>query len=35
MLTFLNRGDGANQKVQRWNYLCQAALAANDFLFVR
>lgn len=34
MLAFVDRG-GAENKGERWTYLCQAALAANDFLFVR
>jgi len=34
MLGFLNRAS-EKEKSQRWSYLCQAALAANDFLFVR
>jgi cytochrome c553 len=34
MLVFLERG-GEAAKSQRWNHLCQVALAANDFLYVR
>ena len=34
MLGFLNRAS-EEERSQRWSYLCQAALAANDFLFVR
>lgn len=34
MLAFIQRV-GAESRAERWNYLCQAAIAANDFLFVR
>lgn len=34
MLAFVDRG-GVENRGERWTYLCQAALAANDFLFVR
>jgi len=34
MLAFVQRG-GGDVKGDRWNYLCQVALAANDFLYVR
>lgn len=34
MLAFIQRV-AAESRAERWNYLCQAAIAANDFLFVR